>query len=159
MEHRPERSQHDYLLIYADGSINPERSGVGVVALDRRGRLVLVANRLLPCMTNNEAEYYGLLLALEIAAQQGAAQIEVRLDSEIVVGQMTGRFSVNSPKLKRLHQEACAVVMGFQHVKFTHIHRERNAVADALASEAAMGRRWCTFPHHWKGGPSWPSGS
>lgn len=134
------------LIAYADGALNPERgSGVGVILLNEQGRVVCVATRTLPLMTNNEAEYAGLALALECAAAYAPEQIEVRMDSEIVVGQMIGEFAVNSPKLKRCHQEVCAQVRALHRVTFRHIPREQNGVADALASDAAHGRRWTTL--------------
>lgn len=138
------------LTLYVDGAINPERSGVGVVVIDRHQRVWQVANRALPLMTNNEAEYMALLLAFEVAAGASAVDLDIRADSEIVVGQMIGRFAVNSPRLKALHQQACAWAMRFQRVTYTHIPRQENALADALAGEAAEGRRWCTFPQYWQ---------
>ena len=88
------------LIVYSDGSINPERSGAGVVLCTPRGQIVGVANKLLPMMTNNEAEYEGLLLGMDFALRHKVTNLEVRSDSEIVVYQMTGRFAVNSPQLK-----------------------------------------------------------
>lgn len=144
----PDRDRR--LTLYMDGSSLPERSGAGVVVMDRHGRVWQVANRVLPVMTNNEAEYMALLLAFEVAVGAQAVDLDIRADSEIVVGQMIGQFSVNSARLKALHQQACAWAMRFQRVTYTHIPREENAVADALAAEASAGRRWCTFPQYWQ---------
>jgi hypothetical protein len=58
------------------------------------------------------------------------------------VNQMIGRFAVNSSALKRLHQQACVLVNRFLNVRYTHIGREQNLLADALAFEAAAGRAW-----------------
>lgn len=138
------------LKLFVDGSINPEGSGAGVVAVDRYGRVWQVANRALPSMTNNEAEYMALLLAFEVAAGANAVDLDIYADSEIMVGQMIGRFAVNSPRLKALHQQACAWALRFQQVTYTHIPREQNSLADALAAEASAGRRWCTFPQYWR---------
>lgn len=138
------------LTLYIDGSSLPERSGAGVVVMDKNGRVWQVANRVLPVMTNNEAEYMALLLAFEVALGAQAVDLDIRADSEIVVGQMIGQFSVNSARLKALHQQACAWSTRFQRVTYTHLPREENAVADALASEASAGRRWCTFPQYWQ---------
>ncbi len=62
--------------------------------------------------------------------------IQVAGTSEIVVGQMQGRFSVHSFTLRRWHDQATASVRQFQQVTFTAIPRERNQIADALANEA-----------------------
>ncbi len=91
-------------------------------------------------MNNNEAEYAALVLALETAAHLDVTRLEVLMDSEVVVNQMVGRFAVNSPRLKPWHQQACALALRFGLVRYTHIPRERNQLADALANEAAYGR-------------------
>ncbi|MBN8640028.1 MAG: reverse transcriptase-like protein [Anaerolineae bacterium] len=130
------------LILYADGATARDRAGAGAIALTRRREVLALANRPLPLVTNNEAEYSGLLLALELAASLGASAVEIRLDSEVVVGQMAGRWAVNSPKLKIPHQAACVLARGFQHITYKHIPRELNEVADALATEAAAGRVW-----------------
>lgn len=130
------------LIVYSDGSINPERSGAGGILCTSHGQIVAVTNKLLPMMTNNEAEYEGLLLAMDLALRYKVASIEARLDSEIVVYQMTGRYAVNSPKLKRLHTIACDMARRFQSIRYIHIPRRQNALADALATEASSGRRW-----------------
>lgn len=135
-------NHHEHLILYADGSIQPERAGAGVVAVNQLGIVVFVANRTLPPMTNNEAEYAGLMLALETAIGLGGQFVEIRLDSEVVVYQMIGRFSVNSAALKRCHQQACALARALAKVRYTHIPREYNSIADALATEASAGREW-----------------
>lgn len=132
------------LIVYTDGSIMPDRSGAGVVVCNRRGEVLQLINNTLPVMTNNEAEYEGLLLAFNVAGGHGAHTLEIRMDSEIVVGQMSGRFAVNSPRLKRMHQKACELARQFSCVHYVHIPRDLNALADALAAEASAGRRWRT---------------
>ncbi|NLF78342.1 MAG: ribonuclease HI family protein [Chloroflexi bacterium] len=134
----------DTLVIYADGAISPERAGAGIVVRDEQGHVILLANRILPCVTNNEAEYAGLLMALEVAIQLDAGKIEICLDSEVVVNQMNGRFAVNSATLKPWHVQACERARHVRHLIYAHIPRSKNAVAHALATEAVAGRRWCT---------------
>jgi ribonuclease HI len=133
---------YEHLLLYADGSIQPQRAGAGMVALDQWGSVIYIANRPLPPMTNNEAEYAGLVLALEAVIALGGQFVEIRLDSEVVVYQMIGRFAVNSAALKRWHQQACVLARSLAKVRYTHIPRELNTVADALATEASAGRVW-----------------
>lgn len=132
------------LVIYADGGISPKRCGAGVVARDDSGVIAFAANRSLPRMTNNEAEYAALVMALEMAARHRAAEVEMRMDSEVVVNQMIGRFAVNSPKLKPWHRRACAVARRVPTVRYVHVRREQNGVANALAAEAVQGRAWHT---------------
>jgi ribonuclease HI len=136
------------IVIYADGGITPQRAGAGVVIQDGRGDVILIGNRPLPPMTNMQAEYAGLILALELASKCRASAVEIRMDSEIVVNQMVGRFGVNSPRLKPLHVKACELARTLPQVTYTYLPRERNGLADALAAEAAAGRRW-----RMRGGP------
>jgi len=133
------------LILYADGATARDRAGAGAIALTRRREVVALQNRTLPLMTNNEAEYGGLLLALEIATTLGGQTVEIRLDSEVVVGQMAGRWAVNSPKLKLPHQQACALARAIPHITYKHVRRELNEIADALATEAAAGRLWRSY--------------
>lgn len=127
---------------YADGAIQPKRTGVSVVGVGDEGQVIVLANRTLPPMTNNEAEYQALLLLLEMATPYALIPVQVRMDSEVVIYQMKGRFSVNSPALKALHREACARLPAFAALSFMHVPREQNRLADALASDASFGRGW-----------------
>lgn len=133
------------LIIYADGAVQKNRAGIGAVVSTPDGWIIGVMNQPLTVMTNNEAEYEGLLLALRLGKKWDATSLEIRLDSEIVVYQMMGRFAVNSPALKRLHQQACAEARHFSRLTFTHIPRHLNTLADALASEASFGRKWSSL--------------
>jgi len=133
---------YEHLILYADGSIQPDQSGAGMIALDKWGGIVYIANRVLHPMSNNEAEYAGLVLALETAIMFKSQFAEIRLDSEVVVYQMIGRFSVNSTALKRWHQQACLLARSLPKVRYVHVPRELNGLADALAVEAAAGRQW-----------------
>jgi ribonuclease HI len=134
----------DTWVIFADGAISPERAGVGIVVRDEQGHVILLANRILSCLTSNEAEYAGLLMALEVAITLNPRAIEICLDSEVVVNQMNGRFAVNSATLKPWHVQACDRARQIRRLSYVHIPRTRNAVAHALASEAVAGRHWCT---------------
>jgi ribonuclease HI len=91
-------------------------------------------------MTNNEAEYEAAILGLELAQRLGADEVEIVTDSQVVVQQMQGRSRVNSSGLQRLHREACVAVRPFRRVRFRHVKREENRLADALASEALEGK-------------------
>jgi ribonuclease HI len=130
------------IRIYTDGAMGREHCGAGVVVTDEASNILQIHSRTLPVMTSNEAEYAGLLLALEIARGLAAQRIEICMDSEVVVNQMTGRFAIRSRKLKPLHQKACELARAVRGVRYRYIPRDRNLLADAVASEAALGRRW-----------------
>jgi ribonuclease HI len=90
-------------------------------------------------MKCNEAEYQALLFGLQVVRELQPAQVEVRMDSLVVVNQMLGWFAVRSPKLRQLHAQARAAVAALGQVDFVHVPRLRNRLADALANEAADG--------------------
>ena len=129
------------LIAYADGAIgNGGRyTGVGAIIMNAKGRILRWGNRQLGTMTNNEAEYAGLVLALDLVTALKPGRVDVYLDSEIVVGQMTGAFGVHSPALKTWHRRACHAARRLRRVTYSHVPRERNRLADALANEALGG--------------------
>jgi broad specificity phosphatase PhoE/ribonuclease HI len=86
--------------------------------------------------TNNVAEYRGLIAGLEEAAKVGATEVDVRMDSKLVVEQMSGRWQVKHPDLKTLIEQAKAVATRFDRVSYTWIPRAENSHADRLANEA-----------------------
>lgn len=126
------------LVIYCDGGIGDSRrsTGLGVVIRDVQDEVIGLVKKSLPAMTNNEAEYAALVLALQSVWRYRPRTVQVYMDSEIVVGQMTGRFRVHSAALRQWHSRACRWVRRFKTVDFTHIPRESNRLADALANEA-----------------------
>jgi ribonuclease HI len=132
----------DELIAYADGAIGHkcDHTGVGAVLLNDQGRILIWGNRRLGPMTNNEAEYAGLVLALELAIPLHPRRLQVYLDSEVVVGQMNGRFGVRSKGLKPWHRRACHLAQRLGRVTYHHVPRQRNRLADALANEALVGR-------------------
>jgi ribonuclease HI len=128
------------LLLYVDGAIRPHATGLGVVVRERSGRVVAWRSKRLPrAMTCNQAEYEALILGLEVARALRLDQVEVRSDSQVVVNQMLGRFSVRKRALRHLHARASAAVAALDDVELMHVPRERNRLADALAHEAADG--------------------
>jgi probable phosphoglycerate mutase len=86
--------------------------------------------------TNNVAEYAGLVLALREARRLGAEEIDLRLDSKLIVEQLNGRWRVKDAKLQGLFAEARRHLATFVRWSATHEPRERNRAADALANLA-----------------------
>jgi ribonuclease HI len=126
------------LLIFIDATVQPHGAGLGVALKDGDGRLIGWRGKPMPPMTINEAEYEALLFALDLAGQRGARHVRVFSDSRVVVEQMSGAIRVHHDSLKRLHQRATAAVLRFTAVSFTHIPRELNVLADAMAAEAML---------------------
>jgi probable phosphoglycerate mutase len=139
------------VVIEADGGSrgNPGPAGYGAVVRDAAtGEVLAERAGALGVATNNVAEYQGLIAGLRAAAEVAPdAAVEVRMDSKLVVEQMSGRWQVRHPAMKPLAAEAQALVSARpSRPRFTWVPRERNADADRLANEAmdaaAAGRTW-----------------
>lgn len=124
------------LVAYIDGGArgNPGPAGYGVRIEDAEGQLLEELHGALGIATNNVAEYNGLLAALRFAVQQGARDVQVRADSELLVKQMRGEYRVKNEGLKPLFLEACSLVRRIGHVTFAHVPRAQNKEADRLSN-------------------------
>jgi ribonuclease HI len=115
---------------------NPGPASYGVVIRDPRGQVVAKLKKYIGRSTNNVAEYYGLIAALDYAQQHGIRALRVESDSELLVRQMRGQYKVKSPELRPLFERARKMSQAFDSFKIDHVYREQNADADALANEA-----------------------
>lgn len=124
--------------LYTDGGArgNPGPAGAGALLLDADGKEVEAISAYLGEMTNNQAEYRALLLGLQAAIDNGVAELDVRMDSELIVKQMKGEYKVKHPDMKPLNAQAQALVAQIGVVNFYHIRREFNADADKLVNQA-----------------------
>jgi broad specificity phosphatase PhoE/ribonuclease HI len=130
------------VVIEADGGSrgNPGPAGYGALVRDAAtGALLAERAATLGVATNNVAEYSGLIAGLEAARELGARQVDVRMDSKLVVEQMSGRWKIKHPDMKPLASRAAGIVRDFEGVSFTWIPREHNKAADALANSAMDG--------------------
>jgi ribonuclease HI len=115
---------------------NPGPASYGVVIRDPRGQVVAKLKKYIGRSTNNVAEYYGLIAALDYAQQHGIRALRVESDSELLVRQIRGQYKVKSPELRPLFERASKMAQTFSSFKIDHVYREQNAEADALANEA-----------------------
>ncbi len=115
---------------------NPGPASYGVVIRDPRGEIVAKLKKYIGRMTNNVAEYYGLIAALDYAQSQGIRQLRIEADSELMVKQMRGLYKVKSPELRPLFERARKMADSLESFRIEHVYREQNAEADALANEA-----------------------
>ncbi|TXS29489.1 bifunctional RNase H/acid phosphatase [Streptomyces sp. ms191] len=137
------------LIVEADGGSrgNPGPAGYGAVVLDpATGETLAEAAEYIGVATNNVAEYKGLIAGLKAARELFPdAAVHVRMDSKLVVEQMSGRWKIKHPDMKPLAAEAGRVYPAGQ-VRYEWIPRERNKHADRLANEAMdagkQGRQW-----------------
>jgi ribonuclease HI len=134
------------LLIRTDGAArsNPGPASAGAVlidadrpdAADPDAPPVSVVARPLGIQTNNVAEYTALVLALQEAQRLGAREIDLRLDSMLIVEQLHGRWRVKDAKLQPLHAECRRLLATFERWQARHEPRVTNRAADALANLA-----------------------
>lgn len=124
--------------LHADGAArgNPGPAAIGVVIVDENGAELRAFGQAIGTATNNVAEYRALVAGLEAARDLGLESVLVRLDSELLVKQMTGAYRVKSAQLKPLHERARALAASFHDVRFEHVPRSRNARADELCNQA-----------------------
>lgn len=130
--------------IHGDGGSrgNPGPSGAGAMIRDEHGSAVATVSEYLGIRTNNYAEYEAVILALELLRNQvpeaewGKVEVEVKMDSELVVKQMKKIYKVKHPVLQEQNARLTHAAAAFGKVVFTHVPRAQNSDADALANEA-----------------------
>jgi ribonuclease HI len=115
---------------------NPGPASYGVVVRNERGEIVAKLKKYIGRMTNNVAEYYGLIAALDYAQSNGVRALRIESDSELLVQQMRGHYKVKSPDLRPLFERAKKMSQTFESFRIDHVYREQNTEADALANEA-----------------------
>jgi broad specificity phosphatase PhoE/ribonuclease HI len=137
---RPRRLK---VIVEADGGArgNPGPAGYGTVVREAStGEILVEKAEPIGVATNNVAEYSGLVSGLQAAADLGAVEVEARLDSKLVVEQMSGRWQIKQPALRTLAARAATLAQRFDTVRYTWVPRERNKHADALANAAMDGK-------------------
>jgi probable phosphoglycerate mutase len=115
---------------------NPGPASYAVIIHRPDGSVVYQLGKYLGRATNNVAEYFALITALDYCATSNISRLRVRSDSELLVRQMQGRYKVKSESLKPLHERAIRQSKGLAYFAIEHIPRELNSEADALANVA-----------------------
>ena len=115
---------------------NPGPASYGVVIRNPRGEIVARLKKYIGRTTNNVAEYYGLIAALDYAQTSNIRALRIESDSELMVKQMRGQYKVKSADLKPLFERAKKMSQTFSAFRIDHVYREQNKEADALANEA-----------------------
>ena len=131
------------LIIHVDGGSrgNPGPAAAGVFIQNADTRETLhQAGYFLGTLTNNVAEYTGLLRSLEVARRLGAADVTIHSDSELMVRQLHGRYKVKSADLKPLYEQARRHLDELPKWTLHHVRREKNQEADRLANLAMDAR-------------------
>jgi ribonuclease H / adenosylcobalamin/alpha-ribazole phosphatase len=132
------------LIVEADGGSrgNPGPAGYGALVRDAdTGRLLAERAASVGRATNNVAEYGGLVAGLQAALDlDPTADVEVRMDSKLVVEQMSGRWQIKHPDMRQLARQAQQIARQLGSVRYTWVPRAQNGAADALANSAMDGR-------------------
>jgi ribonuclease HI len=131
-------SKVEKVVLYADGGSrgNPGPSASGYVIYDEHKSMLVHRGIYLGITTNNQAEYTALKLALEEARSLGAREVEVYMDSLLVINQMKGIFKVKNRDLWPIHDAIKQLCGQFKRVTFTQVPRELNKLADAAVNKA-----------------------
>jgi ribonuclease HI len=126
------------LITYSDGGSrgNPGPSASGYVVMDENNNVLIDKGVYLGLTTNNQAEYTSLKLALEDALKLGASEVDVFMDSLLVINQMKGVFKVRNRDLWPIHNSIKELATKFKKVTYQHVPRELNKLADAAVNRA-----------------------
>lgn len=129
------------LIVYSDGASrgNPGRASIGASVQDENGIELATVSQRLGIGTNNQAEYRAAIEGVRKARELGATAIELRMDSELVVRQIIGRYRVKHAALIPLYQTLVQELEATGPYTIRHVPRERNKRADALANAALDG--------------------
>ncbi len=125
-------------VIFADGASrgNPGPAAIGVTIKDKRGKLITLISQRIGRATNNQAEYRAIIAALEESVRLGVKQVDIKMDSELVVKQISGEYRVKKATLKPLYQQVKQLQGQLKGFTITHILRQQNIEADKLANKA-----------------------
>jgi ribonuclease HI len=137
-EAEPERKAIAAYQANVDGGSrgNPGPAAYGVVVRNPRGEIVARLKKYIGKNTNNVAEYFGLIAALDYAQNHGIRALRIESDSELMVKQMRGQYKVKSEELKPLFERAKKMSQTFESFRISHVYREQNKEADALVNQA-----------------------
>ncbi|XP_061951794.1 uncharacterized protein LOC133674601 [Populus nigra] len=133
-----ESGESDQWTLYFDGAVNVSGNGAGAIVISLENKQYPVSTRLLFECTNNTAEYEACIIGLEAALELKAKKLEVFGDSLLIICQVKGEWQTKDKKLRLYQSYILKLADEFEEIKFTHISRDKNQFADALATLASM---------------------
>ncbi|MCF7831178.1 ribonuclease HI family protein [Candidatus Gracilibacteria bacterium] len=124
-------------IIFCDGGSrsNPGPASGGAVLLDANKKEIARDGIFCGVQTNNFAEYAGLIIGLELAMKNNVSDLEVFLDSNLIVEQMNGNYKVKNTNIRPQFEKAKAIAENFNSIKFQHVPRAKNKIADSIVNE------------------------
>lgn len=131
------KATYKHIVVYSDGGSrgNPGPSAAGFVIMNNDEAVVFEGGKYLGITTNNQAEYQAVCLALEKAKELGAREIDFRLDSLLVVNQLSGIYQIKNRDLWPVHARIKELTNAFHRVSFRHVKREFNKLADGMVNK------------------------
>ncbi len=125
-------------IVFIDGASrgNPGPASVGVVFKNEKGEVLKNISTKIGIATNNTAEYYALIIALQAAIMMRTNELEVFTDSELLARQCQGVYKIKEDSLKLLSVLVRHLRQGFKKVTVSHVPREQNKLADLEANKA-----------------------
>ena len=131
-------SNHDFVKIFTDGGSrgNPGPSATGYVLMDQKDKVIVTKGEYIGLTTNNQAEYQALYKAITASKVLGAKKLDIYMDSMLIVNQMKGTYKVKNPDLLPIYNNIKKLINEFNEVRFTHVPRALNKLADAAVNEA-----------------------
>lgn len=131
------KAKDDHTIIYSDGGSrgNPGPSAAAFVIVNDQNEVIHEGGEYLGITTNNQAEYHGVRLGLERAIAEGLKTVEFRIDSMLVVNQLKGLYAIKNRELWPINERITALLPQFEKLRFVHVPRERNTLADSLVNK------------------------
>ena len=128
--------KNETCIVYTDGGArgNPGPAAAGGVVVGADGALIAEVSEYLGVATNNVAEYRALILTLRRALDEGCRIVDIRMDSELVVRQLEGKYRVKDAKMRPLHAAAVKLLAMFERADVRHVRRDENKLADKLVN-------------------------
>ena len=133
------KSNTNMYTMYVDGAadLHSKTAGIGGVIYIGSEELITFSEYL-DDATNNEAEYESLIYGLKLLVNLSILNVDIYSDSELVVRQINGEYKVKNDRMNKLYQKATSLLSGFENWTFTHVLRDKNKVADMLATEGRL---------------------
>ena len=130
------------ITLFSDGGArgNPGPAAAGAILRSSTGEELATISKFLGTATNNQAEYTAMILGIEKALELSATEVQIFLDSKLVVEQISGRWKIKDLGLRKLAENAHTFLAKFKKWEISHVPREKNREADALANRALDSR-------------------
>ncbi len=136
--------------IYTDGGSrgNPGTAGIGIIGYNENNDIVFKISQYIGKQTNNVSEYKALVRALEIVVEKEIKDIEIFMDSQLVVRQIKGEYKVRNERMKPFYEMAISLIRNIDNFNINHVKRSENSEADKLANEA-MDSKKLNINYYW----------